>query len=168
MPIQTANAAIAQLRERQTEDLEVPSSILGCGTLFFTICWLTLKQRRTPGSCRKTQNPGNVSTNKVFTNESSPTTLRKSRSCYTEGVPPQNKALLTQLCYANICAVLCCCVVFCCCATDHQNFSMKDRGQCARVVKHVQYARCFPSLWNGHISNLHSVSISQGSLSSVG
>ena len=77
MPIQTANAAIAQLGERQTEDLEVPSSILGCGILFFTICWPTLKQRRTPGSCRKTQNPGNVSTNKVFTNQSSLTTLQE-------------------------------------------------------------------------------------------
>ena len=77
MPIQTANAAIAQLGERQTEDLEVPSSILDCGIVFFTICWLTLKQRRTPGSCRKTQNPSNVSTNKVFTNQSSLTTLQE-------------------------------------------------------------------------------------------
>ena len=35
VPITFANAAIAQLGERQTEDLEVPGSIPGLGTYFF-------------------------------------------------------------------------------------------------------------------------------------
>ena len=33
MPVQTSNAAIAQLGERQTEDLKVPGSIPGLGIL---------------------------------------------------------------------------------------------------------------------------------------